>query len=120
MPLEFEEMADGKVLEAHLSGTLTNRDYQRLNPEMDQLIIRHGNIRLLADMHDFHGWNARGLWEEIKFDVKYLNHIERAALVGEKKWQGWMTRLAQPFTTGPVRYFDRTQMDQARAWIQSN
>ena len=87
MPLQFEELADGKVLETHLSGTLTDKDYEQLVPEIDQLVTRHGKIRMLAEMHDFHGWDTRGLWEGLKLDVKHFNHIERMAFVGETKWQ---------------------------------
>jgi hypothetical protein len=119
MPLQFEEMADGKVLETHLSGVLTEKDYEPLVHELEQLIERHGKIRMLAEMHDFHGWNARGLWEELKLDAKYFNHIERAAVVGEKKWQDWMSRLAQPFARGTLRYFEHNQIDRARSWLSS-
>lgn len=120
MPLQLEEMAEGKVIGAHLSGKLTGEDYKRLTPEIERMISRHGRIRMLADMHDFHGWSARAFWEEVKMDAKHFNHIERAAIVGEAKWQEWMTKFCRPFTTAKVRYFDQSQMDQARAWIQAN
>lgn len=120
MPLQFEEMADGKVFETHLTGTVKKQDYERITPELEQMIHRHGKIRILAEMHDFKGWSARGFFEEMKLDAMHFNDMERVAMVGEARWQEWMTKLWRPFTTAKIRYFDRSQMDQARAWIMNN
>jgi hypothetical protein len=48
-----------------------------------------------------------------------VNDIERVALVGETKWQQAMALLSKAFTAGKIRYFDRTELDQARAWLDS-
>jgi len=120
MPLQFEEKADGKVLEAHVSGRLTEADYEQFAPEVEKIINRHGKIRMLTDMHDFHGWNTAGLWEEFKLDVRHSKDLERLAIVGEKRWQKWMSKVCQPFTDAKIRYFDSSEMDQARTWIQNN
>jgi hypothetical protein len=66
-------------------------------------------------MRDFHGWDAPALWEDIKWDAKHFNQVERVAMVGDKKWQEWMAAFCRPFTTGKVRYFDRNLT--ARAWL---
>jgi len=120
MPLQFEEMAEENVIEAHLSGKLGGEDYERFTPEVERMINKGGKIRMLTDMHDFHGWDARGLWEEFKLDVRHAKDLERLAVVGEKKWQQWMARICQPFTDAKIRYFDHSQMEQARSWIRNN
>jgi len=120
MPLQFEEMAEGSVLEAHVSGRLTDEDYRQFAPEVEKIVNKHGKIRMLTDMHDFHGWNTSGLWEEFKLDVRHAKNLERLAIVGEKKWQEWMSRVCQPFTDAEIRYFDRSDMAQAQTWIQNN
>ena len=113
-------MATSKVLEAHVSGKLTEDDYERFTPEVEKVINKYGKIRMLTDMHDFHGWDARGLWEEFKLDVRHAKDLERLAIVGEKRWQEWMSKFCRPFTDATIRYFDRSQMDTARTWIQNN
>ena len=61
MSVDFREEAGGKVLEIKLSGTLTREDYEHFVPEVDRLIRQHGTVRMLVQMHDFHGWSpARG------------------------------------------------------------
>jgi hypothetical protein len=54
-------------------------------------------------MRDFQGWDARALWEDIKWDAKHFNQIERVAMVGDKKWQEWMAAFCKPFTLGTCR-----------------
>jgi len=110
----------GKVLEVKLSGKLTAQDYERFVPELYRLIKQYGKVRLLAQMHDFHGWELGALWQDIKFDWKHFADIERLALVGDRKWEAGMATFCKPFTSSQVRYFDESQLDEARAWVQAD
>jgi hypothetical protein len=117
MAVELNEKNDGKTLEVVVSGKLDNDDYKRFGPEAERLIREHGKIHVLFDMHDFHGWKLNALWEDIKFDVKHFGDIERLAMVGDKKWEKWMSNFCRPFTTAQIRYFEHDQIDQARTWL---
>ncbi len=119
MTTHVDEKIYGNVMEVHLNGTLTKEDYARFVPDTEELIREHDKIRLLIILDGFEGWNAGGLWEDIKWDAKHFNHIERIAIVGEKKWEKWMASFCKPFTTAKVRYFDEeeTAHAQARAWL---
>ena len=120
MTTHCDEKIYGNVMEVHLNGTLTKEDYARFVPDTEELIREHDKIRLLIILDGFQGWTAGGLWEDIKWDAKHFNHIERIAVVGEKKWQKWMAGFCKPFTTAEVRYFDEEETAQARAWLQGN
>ena len=69
-------------------------------------------------MHDFHGWTVGALWEDIKFDWKHFGHIERLALVGERKWEAGMATFCKPFTRATICYFDQSQSVEAANWIR--
>jgi hypothetical protein len=112
-----DEEVHGKVLDIDLHGKLSREDYERFGPDTEKLILKYGKIRVLVTMHNFHGWDAGALWEDIKWEAKLFNHIERLAIVGEKTWQKWMTGFCKPFTTAKVRYFTLDQLAVARAWI---
>jgi hypothetical protein len=115
----LNETNGGKVLELQLGGKVTREDYDQFVPVVERLVQEHGPIRILVQMHDFHGWTAGALWQDIKFDVKHFKDIERVATVGEKKWQHGMAIFCKPFTTATIRYFDHAAIDQARAWLTS-
>lgn len=118
MSLALHEEADGKILIVKATGKLSKEDYASFVPETERLIQKHGKIRILFEMHDFHGWKAGALWEDIKFDVKHFKDIERLAMVGEKAWEHGMAAFCKPFTTAKVRYFDRSQVVEAQVWIE--
>ena len=118
MPLEFNELAEGKILVVQISGKLTKADYEEFVPETERLIKEFGKIRVLFEMHDFHGWEMAGLWEDMKFDLKHFRDIERLAFVGEKAWEHGMTVFCRPFTTAKIQYFDTSKAKDATSWIQ--
>ncbi len=118
MSLDVKEADGGNVLEVRVSGKLTKEDYGRFLPEVERMIGQHGKIRVLFDMHDFHGWSAGALWADIKFDLKHFKDIERLAMVGEKTWEKGMSTFCKPFTTATIRYFERAQEGEARRWVK--
>jgi hypothetical protein len=120
MPIEITEQNGGKLLDVRLSGKLTHQDYQAFVPEFERLVNLHGKIRILLEMVDFHGWEGAALWDDIKFDVKHFTHLERLAMVGDKKWEKGMSVFCKPFTTAKVRYFDVSEIAEARLWVQEN
>ena len=117
--IHLNEKDSGKVLEVQVSNKLAARDYATLMPEFERLVNRHGKISVLFEMVDFHGWEAGALWDDIKFDVKHFSDIERLAMVGDKKWEKGMSTFCRPFTSAKIQYFDRAEIDRARAWLEA-
>ena len=117
MAVQLNEQGESNVVEVTASGKLTDEDYRRLVPAFDRLVHQHGKLRVLFNMVDFHGWNMSALWDDIKFDLKHFSDIEMLAMVGDKAWEKGMSVFCRPFTTAKVRYFDRSAIDEARAWL---
>ena len=117
MPVSLQEDHDGKVLAIKITGKLTKEDYGHFVPEVERLIAKHGKLRLLTQMHDFHGWTLSAVWEDIKFDAKHFRDIERLALVGDRKWEKGMAAFCKPFTTAKIEYFDESALADAQRWI---
>ena len=74
-------------------------------------------VNILAQFHDFHGWDAHALWDDIKFSTVHCSKINRIALVGEKTWEKWMAKVCVPFTRAKIKYFDSSQLEEAKAWL---
>lgn len=118
--VELSEETACKAVTMRVTGKLTKEDYELFIPELERLIKERGKIRILFDMHDFHGWDAGALWKDFKFDLKHFRDIERLAMIGEKAWEHGMAVFCRPFTTAKVRYFDRSNADDAKAWIEAD
>lgn len=117
MSIDLAELEGGRLLHVRVSGKLSKEDYHHFVPEVERLIGQHGKLRLLFEMHDFHGWEAGALWEDIKFDLKHFKDIERLAMVGESRWQAGMSHFCKPFTTAKIEYFDHTRLADAQSWL---
>jgi len=118
--IEVEKKNEGKVIEVKATGKLSKEHYEQFVPEFERLVQKCGKIRVLFEMHDFHGWTAGALWQDIKFDLKHFSDIERLALVGDKKWEEGMATFCKPFTKAKIRYFDQAEADEARQWLESD
>jgi hypothetical protein len=106
-----------KILGFKMSGKLHDEDYKQFVPVIDAAVAKEGKIRLLAQFHDFHGWDMKALWDDIKFSTTHCLSIERIALVGDKTWEKWMAKVCKPFTMAKIQYFDASQLDAAWKWL---
>jgi hypothetical protein len=105
------------VLGFKMSGKLHDEDYKKFVPLVDEAIAKQGKVRMLSVFHDFHGWDAKALWDDIKFSTTHCTKIERIALVGEKSWEKWMAKVCVPFTLAKIKYFDVTEIEAAKKWL---
>ena len=106
------------ILGFKLSGQLHDADYQTFVPAVDAAIAKHGTVQLLAHFHDFQGWDLHALWDDLKFSTAHFTKIDRIAIVGEKKWEEWMTEVCRPFTMAKIHYFDTANIAAAWSWIR--
>jgi len=119
MSIKLNEEAGGKLLTISVAGKLTREDYKSFMPKVEELILKFGKIRILFEMHDFHGWDTGALWEDIKFDIRHFSDIESLALVGDKKWEKGMSIFCKPFTKAHIKYFDLSEKNEAYEWIRA-
>jgi hypothetical protein len=100
-----------------MSGKLHDEDYKKFVPLVDAEIAKDDKVNVLAQFHDFHGWDAKALWDDIKFSTTHCTKIKKIALVGEKTWEKWMATVCKPFTMAKIQYFDASQIEAAKAWL---
>ncbi|MEW4486940.1 STAS/SEC14 domain-containing protein [Thalassoglobus sp. JC818] len=116
--IEMIEEGNGKVIAFKLSGKLHDEDYKTFVPAVDNAIAENGKTRVLVQFHDFKGWDAHALWDDIKFATTHCTKIERIALVGEDSWEKWMASVCKPFTMAKIQYFDVSDIDAAWRWVE--
>jgi len=115
--VDFAASTTTNVLHLKVTGRLTKEDYARFVPELEAWIERHGRIRILFEMVDFHGWTLSAGWEDTKLAFRHFSDMERIALVGEKGWGHGMAIFCKPFTAAKVQDFDNSKRDEATDWI---
>ena len=110
--------SSGDTLGFHVSGKLTDRDYQEMFvPELEKAVEQWGTINLLLEMEDFHGWDPHALWDDFRVGIKYNNAIARIAMVGDRTWEEWTAKLLKHFVKAEVRYFEHARAHRAWIWL---
>jgi hypothetical protein len=117
--LKILQQKEGNLIATKATEKLTEVDYNKLLPLLNNKVQQYQKIRWYFEMEDFDGWELKAFWEEIKFDAKHLNDFGKVAMVGDKKWEEWMTDLMKPFTSAKVKFFDTSEKEEAKRWIKS-
>ncbi len=118
--IETLDTGSPKIVGFKLHGKLHDDDYRSFVPAVDAAVAAEGKVRLFAQFEDFHGWDLHAAWDDFKFGLKHYSDFERIAMVGERKWEAWMTKVCKPFTKAMVKYFDQTEVDKAWTWLRED
>ena len=119
MPVMFKAEG-GNVGVFRISGQLGLAELEQAQSDCEAMIRNVGNIRLLAILEGFQGWEKASGWEDLSFAERNDPYIDKFAIVGDKKWED----LAYAFTAKglrpvPIEFFADGEEDTARKWLNS-
>jgi len=118
--IEKIEQSSGNVIGYRVSGIVGKEDYAELTPQLESLIEQEGHINLLLDLAEFK-WEKVSAWgADMKFGKKFRKKITKIAIVGDKKWQEWLAKVADPFYAEEAKYFSSEDGEAAWEWLQEN
>ena len=117
--IKILEESKGNIVATKATGKLTAANYRKLLPFLNQKEREFLKIRWYFEMDNFDSWTPKAGWEDLKFDMKHADQMEKIALVGGKKWEELLTGLMKPFTTAEVKFYDLEQKEHATEWIKS-
>ena len=109
---------NGNIFYNIVSEKVTHEDFEELKPALERLIGEYPKVRWYYEMQDFEGWEVKTFFEDSTFSLSHRDDFEKIAMVGEKKWQEWMTKMMKPFTSAEIRYFRTEERNDARKWIE--
>lgn len=112
-----ERQEDLVIIE--VSGTIEKTDYEHVVPQLEKVVEDYGKIRALLEFNEFHGWKPNALVDELRFDIRHRNDVKRLAVLGESKTQEWLTKLAAPIFSGDVKFFQKSEIQDAKSWLQA-
>ena len=120
MPIEWK-VEDDNVVEYQVSGQLGIQEYREFQAALEALIHEVGNIKMLALLKDFQGWEPGDGWEDTSFTDRNDPHIDKFAIVGDAKWHDLVTVfILKDLRPVPIEYFTPDQEVLARSWLASD
>ena len=109
------ETGSPRLLGLKLSGKLHDEDYRQFLPGGEGITTEEGKRRRLIQFEDFHGWDLHSAWDDLDFGMA---HVERIAIVGDRRWEMLLANFAKPFSQAEMKYFDRSEIDAAWEWLR--
>ncbi len=106
------------ILAFKVSGKLTDEDYRQFLPVLESMIREFGVISLFIELEDFQGWEGSAAWEDFRFGLQHDKDFKRIAIVGDSAIEHWVVSLANFFTRTEMRFFDRSQAQEAWDWLE--
>lgn len=116
--LEMMKESSGNVVGFKAIGTIKPADYDELVPKFEKLIWEEGTLRVLMDLSEFKS-ESPGAWKaDLNFGREFHEKIEKLAIVGDKRWEKWMTDFCAPFYAREARYFHTDDIIAAWDWLR--
>jgi hypothetical protein len=116
--LEVVTDAPADVLAIRATGKVTADDYRSvLIPALDRALERGAKIRLVYELgKDYEGFEAGGVWQDLRLGAAHFASFERIALVTDTEWLHDGARLFSALMPGEVRVFGTSERDAAASW----
>ena len=118
--LTVMQETEGKTLVVKASERLTDQDYEEvLIPLLNQQMDKFGKMRVVLCLaENFSGWELGAAWDDAVFGIKHRHDFEKIAVVGDKKWVEWATKIGSYFMDGQVATYASTKFHDAVNWVK--
>ncbi len=113
----IERVQDRYFVYMKAIGRLTHEDYEKMTPLLDAALaeVKEPKVRVLIDATELEGWEPRAAWDDFKLGLKHGNQFVKVAIVGNKKWEKFLAKIANWFVAGEVRFFEN--LEDAMEWL---
>lgn len=119
MTLTLDHQDGTPVLEVGISGKLAVNDFETLSSQIKRMVKSLRDLRVLVSLGSFEGWSAGSKWDDVPSGLKHLKEVQKLAVVGDVRWKPELDEFGKPFKDAEVKYFAESQLDLARAWVES-
>lgn len=105
------------LISAKLSGKISKSDVEKAHSRIHEILKNYDKVHFYFEMEDLEGYTIKGFWEDIKTDASHLSDYGKMAFVGNNRWQEWVAKATDLFTSSDVKYFDLKDSEKAKQWI---
>ena len=118
MSAQIVDTSDG-VLTVKITGRLTQPELVAVQKSAAGIVQKVGKVRILAVTAEFEGWEQGGNWGDLSLQSEIDPHVEKMAIVGDKKWEDLaLLFAAKGLRKFPIEYFSPDDMAKALTWLK--
>lgn len=115
--IEKMDGSEGKVLGLKIRGNITKADYEIMVPEIQAIVNKEESVSVLLDIEQFKGEDVDAWGDHFKMFQDYHRKIDKIAIIGDKTWEKWMTKLAEPVYS-KSKFFYPKDIELAWKWLK--
>ncbi len=117
---DFLDLPDPNLVGIKLSDTLTEDDYEAFVSVLEDQFEASITTRVLIVMEDVDDWTPEEQWEELAFDIRHLNDVDKVAIVGDDLWETWLEKVEILFPMSTIQTYDAADQEEALDWIRGD
>jgi hypothetical protein len=117
---ELLDLPDNNIVGFRLSETLTEEDYDLFVSDLRSELEAHTTTRLVLEIDAVDGWEPEEQWEELALDVRYVQDLDKVAVVGDDVWEPLMDKIELLFPMSQIQVYDAADREEALSWIRGD
>ena len=119
MPIEGK-LEKNNLVVLQVTGQLGKNEHDQMQTVLAPIMQKVGKIKVLIFLKDFKGWEAGKDWDDTSFSDENDAYLQKMAIVGDQKWRDLIDLFTlKGLRPVPIEYFDSSQEEQARQWLDS-
>jgi hypothetical protein len=116
--IELLDFPDSNIVGFHLSDTLTEDDYETLVSNLRDELEAHTTTRVLFEIEDVDGWAPEEKWEDLTFDVRHVQDLDKVAVVGDEPWEPLIDKIELLFPASLIQTYEDADREEGLSWLR--
>lgn len=118
MMLQLLPIPSPRAVGVRLSGRVNQDDMETIVQEVERKLQKEDQLGIYIELENFDGFTMTGLFREMRFVIRYINHFTRTAMVGESRWFNRAAAvISRLFPNIEIEHFTPLQRDEALIWV---
>lgn len=113
---KIEEIKNYMFVE--VSDMITKEDVESVIPALDNIIDKHEKIKCLVLLNEVKGYTFGGFIADFNYYLKNKSAFDSVAIVGDKEFEKGMVQIFDKLMPGKAKYFDISELEKAKEWIE--
>jgi hypothetical protein len=116
--IEILDFPDSNIVGFHLSDTLTEDDYEALVSKLRDELKAHTTTRALFEIEDVDGWEPEEKWEDLTFDIRHVQDLDKVAVIGDDPWEPIVDKVELLFPASLIQAYEDADREEGLSWLR--
>lgn len=106
------------LMEVFVSGNFKQADFDQITTLANEMIAKHGTLKILAHSSEFSGWeDFKTMQTHFAFVQEHHHKVDKLALIIGPWWQNFAINFAKMFVHPKIKTFELAQIEEAKKWL---